>query len=302
MSNDKMTNPFASNSEFKNINQGAVAIEQSRAVTEAQGKLYLAKRFPRDEKQAYDQIIDSCKRRTLAENAIYAYPKGGQTVTGPSIRLAEELARCWGNIEFGLRELSQGDGFSEMESFAWDLQTNVYSSQRFNVSHKRFTRQGVKLLEDSRDIYELTANQGARRLRSRIMAILPPDLIELAVQQCRDTLASEKVDKTTMDKMFKAFESFKVTKDMISKRFHKPLTDLTPDDLVEIRSIYNSLKDNQSSVADWFGGGEKSQDPTHIRALALIEDATTTKQLDELHTELGDDYTESINAKRESIK
>ena len=35
------------------INQGTVAIEASRAVAEAQGKLLIAKKFPRDEIAAY---------------------------------------------------------------------------------------------------------------------------------------------------------------------------------------------------------------------------------------------------------
>ena len=35
-----------------NINQGTVAIESSRAIAEAQGKLVIAKQFPRDEVKA----------------------------------------------------------------------------------------------------------------------------------------------------------------------------------------------------------------------------------------------------------
>ena len=35
-----------------NINQGTVAIEASRAIAEAQGKLVIAKRFPRNEVEA----------------------------------------------------------------------------------------------------------------------------------------------------------------------------------------------------------------------------------------------------------
>jgi hypothetical protein len=302
MSNDKMMNPFAVQVDNKNINQGSVAIEQSRAVTEAQGKLILAKRFPRNQSEAYSNIVDSCKRITLAESAIYSYPKGGQTVSGPSIRLAEELIRIWGNAEYGIRELSQGDGFSEMESFAWDLQTNVYSSQRFNVTHKRFTRQGVVDLTDSRDIYELTANQGARRLRARILAILPPDLVEMAVEQCKNTLKTQKVDKKTLDKMISVLESHKITQDMICKRFSKAISDLTQDDVVELRGIYNSIKDNQSSAKDWFpvkGEPAKSADPVYERALSVIESCETVAELDSLN--LGDEYTDLINAKREAL-
>ena len=33
---------------FNNINQGTVAVESNRAIAEAQGKLIMAKQFPRD--------------------------------------------------------------------------------------------------------------------------------------------------------------------------------------------------------------------------------------------------------------
>ncbi|HDY6515851.1 TPA: hypothetical protein RRC01_006467, partial [Pseudomonas aeruginosa] len=118
-------NPFAPRGMAEHVNQGTVNIEQSRAVTEAQGKLILAKKFPRDEALAYSKIMNSCSRPTLAASGEYAYPRGGQTVSGPSIRLAEELARCWGNIEYGIRELSRQQGNSEMEAYAWDLETNT---------------------------------------------------------------------------------------------------------------------------------------------------------------------------------
>ena len=45
--------PNANGARFDNINQGTVAVESSRAIAEAQGKLIIAKRFPRDEVQAY---------------------------------------------------------------------------------------------------------------------------------------------------------------------------------------------------------------------------------------------------------
>jgi hypothetical protein len=169
-SNQPGHNPFAVG-QHKHLAEGAVAIEQSRAVAEAQGKLAIAKSFPRDEANAYESIMASCRRKALAEQAFYAFPRGNETVTGLTIRMAEELARLWGNIDYGIRELSNKPGESEMEAYCWDMQTNVYTSQKFTVKHERHTRSGVRNLTDPRDIYEMTANQGARRLRARILAV-----------------------------------------------------------------------------------------------------------------------------------
>lgn len=261
-------NPFAV-SQDKHINEGAVSIESSRAIAEAQGKLLIAKRFPRNQVEAYQNAMNACKRPSLAEKAIYSYPKGGQTVSGPSIRLAEELARCWGNIDFGIKELSQKDGESEMQAYCWDTETNTISSQTFVVPHVIDTRTGQKKLTTTRDIYENNANMAGRRLRARILAVLPPDLVEDAVRECRKTLAG-KNDQPIEDrikKMVMAFQKFGVKPETIEKRLGRPIDTMTAEDVSEFVGIFNSLKDGNSSIQDWFDVKTNSD-----RAKALTEE------------------------------
>lgn len=259
-------NPFARTALAEHVNAGTIEIESSRAVAEAQGKLVIAKRFPRDEARAYAKIVESCKRKGLAEEATYAFPRGGQTVSGPSIRLAEELARAWGNIDYGIRELSRKEGVSEMESYAWDLETNTSSSQKFSVRHIRDTRGGGQALTEERDIYELTANQGARRLRARILAILPPDVVEAALSECRRTLAGSN-DEPVADrvrKMMRAFEKFGVTAAMIEARLGHSLDVILPDEIADLQGVHNSLKNGMTKAGDWFGGGKAERESSNI--------------------------------------
>lgn len=246
-------NPFAVQ-RHENINQGTIAIEEQRAIAEVQGKLLIAKRFTRDQAEAFERVMQSCSRKGLAEQAIYAYPRGGQTITGPSIRLAEEIARAWGNIEYGIRELSQREGISEMEAYCWDLETNVVSSQKFTVKHERHTRQGVTKLVDPRDIYELTANQAGRRLRARILAVLPPDLVEAAKDQVAKTLAGNSTEPIadTIRKLITAFSKYGVNKSHIETKIGKKVDELLSDELVELRAIYTSIRDSVTKPSDWF--------------------------------------------------
>lgn len=247
-------NPFAPRGMAEHVNQGTVNIEQSRAVTEAQGKLILAKKFPRDEALAYSKIMNSCSRPTLAASGEYAYPRGGQTVSGPSIRLAEELARCWGNIEYGIRELSRQQGNSEMEAYAWDLETNTFSSQKFTVRHIRDKKGGGQALTEERDIYELTANMGGRRLRSRLLAILPPDLVEAAVNQCRKTLAGDTslpiADRVRS--MVDKFSQVGVTEKHLRAYLNKSLDEIIPEEIATLAGVFNSIKNGQAGVGDFF--------------------------------------------------
>lgn len=250
--------------QFDNINQGTVAIEASRAIAEAQGKLVIAKRFPRDEVQAFNKAMQACQRKGVAEKAFYSYNRGGSSVSGPTIRFAEELARCWGNLDYGIKELSQDNGKSEMNAYCWDLETNTVSSQNFTNPHIREVGGKAKSLTSQRDIYEINANMGARRLRARILAILPSDLVDAAVVECKRTISGNN-DEPLVDrvkKMVVSFGKFGVTQEQIEKRLKRKINTMTADDFVEYVGIFNALKDGASKPTDWFTTEEVASEIT----------------------------------------
>lgn len=269
-------NPFGQRAIANRANAGTVAVEQERAIAEAQGKMVIARKFPRDKRGAFTEIMESCDRPGFAEDAIYTYSRGGKPVTGGTIRLAEEIARCWGNIEYGLRELSRRDGESEMEAFAWDLETNNRTVQAFTVRHLRDVDSGAKKLTSERDIYEIGANMGARRLRERIFAVIPSDVKQAAETRCREIIAG----RTNVPKLIQAFAAIGVTADMLARRMGKPAVDALPEEIVDLRGIYQSIRRDGATIDEWFPvAGEKTPPPTNAdgsrrpRALAAVTDA-----------------------------
>ena len=124
--------PFRPMLAQSSINAGAVAIESERAIAEARGKIQVAKMFPRSMAQAMAEFMDACKSPDFANTAFYAVPNRG---SGPSIRFMEEAARCYGNMQYGHRELSRSDGKSEVEVFAWDVERNNESKRQVTVLH-----------------------------------------------------------------------------------------------------------------------------------------------------------------------
>lgn len=250
--------------QLDNINQGTVAIEASRAIAEAQGKLVIAKRFPRDEVAAYAKAMEACQRPTMAEKAFYSFPRGGQTVEGPTIRFAEELARCWGNIDYGIKELSQDDGKSEMQAYAWDLETNAQSVQNFTNPHQREQGKKMVTLTSQRDIYENNANMATRRLRSRILAILPAWFVEDAIAECKRTLSGRN-DTPLIDrvkKMVVQFAKLGVTQEQIERRLKRKVDTMTADDFTEYVGIYNAIKGGESKIAEWFAAEPEATELT----------------------------------------
>lgn len=249
-------NPF-SGQALATTNQGGggamVEVESQRAVSETQASMAIAKRFPRNQIEAMDRILQACTRPSLAESSLYSYSKGGTDITGPSIRLAEAIAQNWGNLQFGIRELEQRDGASTVEASAWDMETNTKQVKIFQVKHFRHTKSGGYPLKDPRDIYELTANQGARRLRACILGIIPGDVIEAAVKQCEATLATKfEVTDERIKSLLEKFGAYQVTQEMIEKRIQRRVDAITPALMASLGKIFNSLTDGMSKPADWF--------------------------------------------------
>lgn len=250
--NAELTSPVSENTE------STLAVSAAREVAEVQGMIVMAKKFPRNKIDATDRILNDCTRAKLAENALYSYARGGTDITGPSIRLAECIAQNWGNIDFGIKELEQANGVSKVMAFAWDLETNARQTKIFEVPHIRSTKKGTYKLEDPRDIYELVANNGARRLRACILGIIPGDVIEAAVEQCEITMKSNAdISPEKVKLMVEKFEDFGVSKVAIEKKIQRRIDGIQPAQMVMLRKIYKSLQDGMANASDFFDMEEK---------------------------------------------
>lgn len=250
---------------------------------EVKGQIFMAKQFPRNPFESEQRILDACKRPTLAAVAMYQYPRGGQRVTGPSIRMAEVLAQNWGNLSFGVQELEQRNGESVAKAFCWDLETNVRQEKVFTVKHAIGTKKCLKQLTDPRDIYEKVANDGARRLRNCILGIIPGDIVDKAVIECQNTLSGQSTGplKDRIANALKLFkEKYRITQEMIEAKFGYNADAFTEHDLLDLINIHNSLKDGMSKVEDWFDKSVKKEEKSALTAefeqKEGVKDAATT--------------------------
>jgi hypothetical protein len=230
-------------SSRQRLSQGT-AVEQSRAVAEVQAAVVIAQNRPRDTAGALKEMREVCAIQELADLAFFKFNRGGGPVTGASIHLARELARCWGNINYGIKELARDADRSEMLAFAWDLQTNARSETTFIVSHSRDTKTGKKPLTDERDIYENNANMGARRVRECIFAVLPVWFTSEAETRCRQTQedGGGKPLATRIADAVGVFEEIGVSKAQLERKVGKPSNDWTGGDIAQLSISYKSIR------------------------------------------------------------
>lgn len=238
------------------LGQGT-AVEQSRAVAEVQAAIVVAQQCPRNVQQAIAELEQSCRQMGLAEKAFYRFPRAGGAVTGPSVHLARELARCWGNVQYGLTEMRRDDDYaqSEMQAFAWDVQTNTRNASTFIVPHMRDKKGGPEKLTDMRDIYENNANNGARRVREAIFAILPPWFVEKAKEMCSQTLrdgGGVPLPQRIADAI-RVFAALGVTTDQLETRLGgRPSAKWTEHDVAQLGITYKSVQRGEITVDEEF--------------------------------------------------
>lgn len=238
----------------------ATAIEQSRAAAEVHAAILVAQQCPRNEQIARRAMEDACKMKALAERSSFRFKRAGAPISGPSVHLARELARCWGNIQYGVAELSRDDthGQSEMQAYAWDVQTNSRSVHVFIVPHKLDRSEksgGQKDLTDMRDIYENNANNGARRLREAIFAILPIWFVEEAKKLCQETLQREDDGKSIHTRIAEAIDRFGaigVREEQIAAKLGRPSNRWDHQDLAQLSVIFRSIRNGEISKEDEF--------------------------------------------------
>ena len=252
MSNEMM--PFPSNNAPATVGSAVTEMMVSRQAQEVQAAMVVAKRFPRNENDSWNRIMRTCQRQSLAERAMYEYPRGKETVTGPSIRLAEAIAQNWGNIDFGFIELENKNGESQVMAYCWDLETNTRQSKVFTVPHVRATKKGNYALTDPRDIYEMVANQAARRVRSCILSIIPGDVVDAAVTVCQQTLCGdqkqvhEKVQATL--NVFR--EEYGIPQQAIERYIGCNASAFTAQTIIRLRGVYTAIKEGRATIADYF--------------------------------------------------
>lgn len=263
-------NPFA----VQAAGGGALAaITGNAAVTEVLASIWIAKQFPRDVDDVKDRMRQSCSQLSLARSATYAFPRGGSSVEGPSIRLAEALISAWGNAEAGWREVSRNwdakgaDGkgcmVSECVAYCYDKEVNVRREIAFSVPHIRDKRSGGEVLTSERDIYELCANMASRRIRACILQVVPGWLTEEALDVVSATLKKEDDVEKLPDRlqaMEDKFLELGVSRVQLEKKLGHSLEpkEMTMAEVYRLGRVYTSIADGMIRLHDVFPAGEQS--------------------------------------------
>jgi len=225
------------------ISPGAVAVADPAALAAAEAAkerlraaFIMARQFPRNEEIARQKILSACNRPLFAANAEYRKPIGRDHIVGPSIRLAEELIRNWGNISAETSIVFEDDRIRRVAVSVIDLETNTRHTREIVIQktverrqpgkrqviskRQNSSNQTVYLVKPTDD--EIMIKEAAlvsKAIRNESLRCIPSDILEEAIDRARRTCLGEFTEdpKATVKKLTDAFAKLRVTVDMLEE-------------------------------------------------------------------------------------
>jgi hypothetical protein len=186
----------------------------------------------------------------IAQECIYALPRDGKTIEGPSARFAEVIASAWGNSRAGARVVSDVGEFVTAQGVFHDLERNVaitYEVQRriTNKSGQRFKA----------DMIGVTANAACSiALRNAILKGVPKAFWSDLYDAARSTAIGDSMTLANRRaRALKDLQTFGVTPAMIFAYFKiGGEQDITLDHLSTLFGIRTALKEGDTTVEQAF--------------------------------------------------
>jgi len=189
----------------------------------------------------------------------YALPRGGKSLTGPSIRLAEIVAAEYGNCRVGARvvHVDRFEKYIEAEGVFHDLEKNTATTARVR---RRIVDSRGRLFND--DMIIVTGNAACSiAKRNAILAGVPKALWMPAYEGALKVIKGDAKTLTERrEGALRALGAFGVTPDMIcaALEIEGPI-EITLEHMPTLIAWHNALKDETATVESLFGPATKEE-------------------------------------------
>lgn len=258
--------------------RGTQSLAVSLALAEIDQQVTTAHAYPRSIDVAMKNILTlaTLDEETAAE-CVYALPRAGKPIKGPSIRLAEIIQSQYGNNRVGTRvvHVDRVEKFVEAEGIYHDLEANTATTARVR---RRISDKRGRLLTD--DMIIVTGNAAASiAKRNAILGGVPKAVWRRAYHAVESVLAGDV--KTLVERRttaMKVFAAFGITPEQVCAVLEvNGIDDITLDHLTTLIGMHSALKSGESTVEEMFGEGAGK--PAQPRPMPPPEEETIDAQV-----------------------
>jgi hypothetical protein len=221
--------------------------------SEIDQQIATAHRFPRSIKRFVDEAMQMVTlNESVAQECIYALPRDGKTIEGPSARFAEVVASAWGNSRAGARVISDQGDFVTAQGVFHDLERNVAIT--YEVQRRITGKNGKRY---SADMVGVTANAACSiALRNAILKGVPKAFWSPMYEAARKVIMGD--IKTLANRRAAAvaeFQRFGISQEQICGKLEVGgIEDISLEHLVILRGLLTALKEGDTTPEDAFAG------------------------------------------------
>ena len=263
--------------EVINVNQGEMLQAINRSEIDMQ--IATAHEFPRDIKQSQKNILAMATiDEDTAEDCFYVLHRNGgnsggdNAIEGLSVRFAEIVADCWGNLRVAARIIGNDGKQITAQGVCHDLETNGAIS--VEVKRRITNKYGQTFSEDMQVV---TGNAAcAIAFRNAVLKVVPKAITKSIVKEVKKMALGASMDlQTTRQKMLAYFQKLGVTTDMVLIFLQRDNVEaINSEDVFTLRGVANAIKEGTTTIDEQF----KKPAATKQAALQVKAQATTAAQ------------------------
>lgn len=237
-----------------------------------------AKAFPRSVAMFQQKALSmAAMSEDVAASCTYALPRGGKTIEGPSIRMAEIVVAAYGNIRAGAMIIANDGKTITARGTCHDLENNVAAQVEVK---RRITGKDGKTFNE--DMQVLVGNAACSiAYRNAVYKVVPGALINPIWEKAKEVARG--TAETVITRRNKALEYFKglgVTEKQICDVLEiKKVEDIDLDKLQTLTGMKAAIKNGESTVKELFepnGGVLVAHED--LQALYDFKQETLTKE------------------------
>jgi hypothetical protein len=225
------------------------------AITRAEldTQIATARAYPRSLKGVINDILSLATiDQQTAEESMYALPRGGKPIVGPSVRLAEIVAQQWGNcrVEARVVDVDRTNKWITAEGIYHDLEKNT--GIRTTVNRRIADRNG-RLFSD--DMIVVTGNAACSiARRNAIFAGVPKAVWRRAYEAAENVVKGDvKTLSERREKAIKAFAAYGVKPEQIFGALDvESIEDITLEHVPVLIAMYSAIKNGEETVESMF--------------------------------------------------
>lgn len=182
------------NTEVTTISQPTMLEAINRSEIDTQ--ISTAHAYPRDEERALEKMAKlACMDADTAADCFYKLSRKGadgtqSDIEGLSVRMAEIIAACWGNLRVQARIIGNDGKWITAQGICHDLESNVAVSKE--VKRRITTKNGYTFSEDMQVV---TGNAAcAIAYRNAVLAVVPKAVTNCVIKKVRSMMANTEMD------------------------------------------------------------------------------------------------------------